>query len=383
MSTALQMKPMHAQSAPFTQSDDTVTRIEPVHRSGILISLHPDHVRVPAPEEDYLRATRMEQAYRVFTRHMTVRPTLWTQCIDRIPGGPAARARQVLTDYRSLDREYALDAYEQVVEAASQQDTGRLLRVIANVRINPNFLREIMESWDEAAHRGEWGDGSTFSKDDAMWHANLGAWQQRWRLRVNQFVQGYFWLAYKEAKHFPADREEVASRYQEAMLALLHAAERFEPGRAPFPTVAIAWIRNRLRHKRNQERSLLKIGRPQSPAPTSQSESDEKSDNSPDMGIPIRVAEMDEARVVDPQGQSGEFTLEQASVLNRVFALSREMLSDRERWVLEMLFGLSGTQPATLRHVAEQLGVSSVRVHQIKSRAIDKMKQQLREEGAL
>ncbi|HPF14662.1 MAG TPA: sigma-70 family RNA polymerase sigma factor, partial [Planctomycetota bacterium] len=49
-------------------------------------------------------------------------------------------------------------------------------------------------------------------------------------------------------------------------------------------------------------------------------------------------------------------------------------LSDRERYVLEMRFGVEREKAHTLAEVAEEMGVSLERVRQIQVRALGKMK---------
>jgi RNA polymerase primary sigma factor len=51
-----------------------------------------------------------------------------------------------------------------------------------------------------------------------------------------------------------------------------------------------------------------------------------------------------------------------------------DRLSERERFVIEMRFGISREREHTLSEVAKELGVSLERVRQIQVRAINKMK---------
>ena len=50
-------------------------------------------------------------------------------------------------------------------------------------------------------------------------------------------------------------------------------------------------------------------------------------------------------------------------------------LSDREREVLEMRFGLNGEPPRTLEDIGVVIGVSRERVRQIECRALRKLRQ--------
>lgn len=61
------------------------------------------------------------------------------------------------------------------------------------------------------------------------------------------------------------------------------------------------------------------------------------------------------------------------------YALSH--LTERERTIITMRFGLKGDGPNTLDAIGEHLGLSKERVRQLQSEAIEKMKLALKEEG--
>ena len=51
-----------------------------------------------------------------------------------------------------------------------------------------------------------------------------------------------------------------------------------------------------------------------------------------------------------------------------------ESLSDRERQVIRLRYGLDGGKPGTLEEIGEQLGVTRERVRQIEARALEKLR---------
>ena len=50
------------------------------------------------------------------------------------------------------------------------------------------------------------------------------------------------------------------------------------------------------------------------------------------------------------------------------------MLSDRDRKVIEMRYGLDGRKPATLDEVAQELGLTRERVRQIEHSSLKQLK---------
>ena len=57
----------------------------------------------------------------------------------------------------------------------------------------------------------------------------------------------------------------------------------------------------------------------------------------------------------------------------KVIELLEEFLSDRERQVIEMRFGLT-CEPQTLKSVGEYFGVTGVRIRQIQAKAIRRLR---------
>ena len=60
----------------------------------------------------------------------------------------------------------------------------------------------------------------------------------------------------------------------------------------------------------------------------------------------------------------------QGEELNQVLGL----LSQRERKVIELRFGLKGGQPRTLEEVGQQFGLTRERIRQIEARTLAKLK---------
>jgi len=85
----------------------------------------------------------------------------------------------------------------------------------------------------------------------------------------------------------------------------------------------------------------------------------------------VIYAEPDESEV-DPQKTPDEllFEVEQRTVIN--VALSE--FSERERKIVENVFGLNGNDSETLREIGPKFDLTHERVRQIKNRVVDKLK---------
>lgn len=85
--------------------------------------------------------------------------------------------------------------------------------------------------------------------------------------------------------------------------------------------------------------------------------------------------------VIDKMIEMGEeeepqLSAAQLAKLDLVFAAMEE-LTDHQRKVLNMLFGLNDCEPCTEREVAEKLKIAQVSVHEIKGRAIQAIRKRV------
>ena len=61
--------------------------------------------------------------------------------------------------------------------------------------------------------------------------------------------------------------------------------------------------------------------------------------------------------------------------------LVRECLTDREREIVTLLYGLGGRMPRTQREIAKKLGISRSYVSRIEKRALEKLEEAIGERG--
>ena len=90
------------------------------------------------------------------------------------------------------------------------------------------------------------------------------------------------------------------------------------------------------------------------------------SDNSKNDGIPL------EELLADFSNKSTEEQLEESD-LKRIIVKMLNKMSQKERRVIELLYGLNGNQVRTLDEIGEMLDLTRERIRQIKKRAIKRM----------
>ena len=57
----------------------------------------------------------------------------------------------------------------------------------------------------------------------------------------------------------------------------------------------------------------------------------------------------------------------------------KEVLKDRERYIIELRFGLNDTKPKTQHEIAEMMGISRSYVSRIETKAISKLAKEFKE----
>ena len=80
-----------------------------------------------------------------------------------------------------------------------------------------------------------------------------------------------------------------------------------------------------------------------------------------------------EDSIPDPNSRRPDVTFDMLNIRSSLDALM-SMLDERERTVIQLNFGLKDGQGLTLSEISKRLGVSSERVRQIKTMALQKMR---------
>ena len=195
----------------------------------------------------------------------------------------------------------------------------------------------------------------------------------------------------------------------EGNLGLLEAARRFDPARnVKFITYAVWWIRQAIMHALSDQRRAFAL--PTKLSAVASRYGQEVADltarldhvPSPEeiaADLDISAAEAEALQYVsgsdvslsDPVGQDEEDgrelgeTLAQSTVPPAEDALLHEALlsqlktaldelSPKEREVMQLRFGLGGTEPRTLQEIGDKLRLSRERVRQIEARAKEKLR---------
>lgn len=205
------------------------------------------------------------------------------------------------------------------------------------------------------------------------------AWQR--------LVQSNLRLVVKIAKRYQYGAASLEDLIEEGNIGLMEAARRFDPTRGVrFGSYASWWIRKYIRASVSRHR--LQAGFPVEAQPTSLSGSGGWKPTAPRprsngaMLLWRRILSFDEF----PRGSSGKHPIESrvpagdpgpdeqvndlqvAQCLHGVL----DLMSEREREILEARHGLSGRAPMSLQQIADSMGCTREWVRQLEQRALSR-----------
>jgi RNA polymerase primary sigma factor len=214
-----------------------------------------------------------------------------------------------------------------------------------------------------------------------------------------------FVVAY--AKRYRHSRVSLLDLINEGNIGLIQAAKKFDPERnVKFITYAVWWIRQAILHALSEhgasfrlpqkqanvlyrlERSRQALGRELERTPTEQELADELGLEPEDVRVLLasnqNILSLNEPVDEDGEAEFGDLLQQYVvpdtdeEMLRRSFEETlREALaalSEKERQILSLRFGLEDDKPLTLREIGDALGISRERVRQIESQALTKLR---------
>jgi RNA polymerase primary sigma factor len=216
-------------------------------------------------------------------------------------------------------------------------------------------------------------------------------------------VEGNLPLVARMTRRYRWSGVSTLDLFQEGVLGLLQAAERFDWTRGtPFGAYAFWWVRHAMakaardattsvRLSRHARSSLRRLARERGVNPSASWEvlaersgvdAGEAESLAPLLGTPFSL----DAGAGPNQTSSladlladrdAEEAMEEvlvAAEAERLLRIADRELTPRERRIIEARYGLGGQDPRTLREVGEEFGLTPQRVAQLEQRALEKLR---------
>lgn len=229
---------------------------------------------------------------------------------------------------------------------------------------------------------------------------------------LDQLVQANLRFVVSVAKRYANQGIPIEDLVNEGNLGLIKAARRFDVERGyKFISYAVWWVRQSMlfslsqssrivRLPLNRANILYKINKVSKEldqelgrAPTAEEISKHidipVAEVEDTMGIANRHVSLDEKLSENEDGRSFVDYLEDEAVVSPDDHVDQEMLSDdlnkvlmtlteRERTIMQLYYGLNGEEPITLEQIGQRLGLTRERIRQIKEQAIQRLRHQSR-----
>ena len=163
------------------------------------------------------------------------------------------------------------------------------------------------------------------------------------------------------AKTYYHPKVELLDLIQEGNLGLIEAVDRFNPEMGHrFSTFAVWWIRKRILRYLGRSEDLVRLDTPI------------KGEEGEALCLGDTI--MDEETILGGPACEGQDTQLEQEESRQQMRQRIALLSEREKEVLMMLYGITEERALTPQEVAERLGVSIRRFYHIRDRALKKLK---------
>ena len=163
------------------------------------------------------------------------------------------------------------------------------------------------------------------------------------------------------AKTYYHPKVEMLDLIQEGNLGLIEAVDRFNPEMGHrFSTFAVWWIRKRILRYLGRSEDLVRLDTPI------------KGEEGEALCLGDTI--MDEENILGGPACEGQDTQLEQEESRQQMRQRIALLSEREKEVLMMLYGVTEERALTPQEVAERLGVSIRRFYHIRDRALKKLK---------
>ncbi len=174
-------------------------------------------------------------------------------------------------------------------------------------------------------------------------------------------------LCFHFAKKYSRNYEDLFDLFQEAVIGLFRAIDKFDIGRnLKFSTYASLWIKQRIRNYVWYQRSIVRMPRPSRHLP--ERERHEFSI------IPLEDGNDDHSRdLVDGSLQVPSFEMEQGDRA-RLIDEALQTLKDRDASILAERFGLKDSRRKTLEEIGNERNLTKERIRQLESRALGQLR---------
>ena len=184
----------------------------------------------------------------------------------------------------------------------------------------------------------------------------------------NKILEANLRFVFDTAKKYTGRGVPISELISEGNMGLIRAIEKYDESKdVKFISYAVWWIRQR----------MLEAIRKSSSSPFVELESESDSISVLEKTVPDEedeyITQYDTKYSNETELRASEISCNQKSIVNDIV----DVLSDRERYVIEMYYGINNKKEHTLNEIGKEMKISAERVRQVKLSAIRKLRSKI------
>lgn len=184
----------------------------------------------------------------------------------------------------------------------------------------------------------------------------------------NEILESNLRFVFNVASRYKGNGAAISDLISEGNLGLIKAIQKFDPEKdVRFISYAVWWIRNAMQEFIKKRQASLNIER----------EEDSLNGIIVENGIPDNEDEFITVKDIILSNEEDEEKQELHKNQRKIIDKILSKLNDRERYIVEQYYGISGKKEKNLEELGNELKITKERVRQIKMVALNKLRSEI------
>ena len=185
----------------------------------------------------------------------------------------------------------------------------------------------------------------------------------------NEILTANLRFVFNIASRYKGNGAAISDLISEGNLGLVKAIQKFDPDKdVKFISYAVWWVRNAMQEFIKKRQATLNIEKEDETLNTPLKHESFGYDKEDDYVLKKEAVFSDEE-----DEEKRELHKNQKKIVDKILSV----LSDRERYIVEEYYGISGKKEKNLEEIGNELGITKERVRQIKEQSLKKLRSEI------